>query len=166
MAISFDENKKIFKLDTKNTSYMMGVSRDGYLGHLYYGNKMNHFCNTEVFRESEYPGPSVNRGAKLNFLSVFPFEYPTGGVGDYRENCLSVINEKGQNGCELFYEGYRIESGKPGLEGLPASFGSETEVDTLFVELKNTVLSLSVTLSYSVFEQEDVITRSVQKQNN
>ncbi len=165
MAISFDENNKIFKLDTENTSYMMGISRDGYLGHLYYGNKMRHFCNTEIFRESEYPGPSANRGAKLNFLSVFPFEYPTGGVGDYRESCLNVINEKGQNGCELFYAGHRIESGKPGLEGLPASFGSEAEVDTLFVELRDTILSLSVTLCYSVFEQEDVITRSVQVEN-
>ena len=161
MSVQFEEHRKIFKLDTTHTTYMMGVTREGYLGHLYYGDRVEHFCGDEALRLAEYPGPAAREREKQAFLSVFPFEYPTGGVGDYRESCLDVRNAKGQSGCELWFDSYEIMEGKPGLEGLPASFGSKEEVTTLKVVMKDPVLKLVVDLFYSVFETEDVITRSV-----
>lgn len=42
MAITYYENQKTFKLDTPNTSYIMGVQdRFGYLLHYYYGKRLN-----------------------------------------------------------------------------------------------------------------------------
>ena len=39
--IGFDLEKRIFKLDTENTSYIFGVEDDfGYLIHYYYGPKL------------------------------------------------------------------------------------------------------------------------------
>ena len=35
MGIYFDEEKKIFKLDTENTSYLIGLTGEGYVGHIY-----------------------------------------------------------------------------------------------------------------------------------
>lgn len=87
-------------------------------------------------------------------------EYPTGEIGDYRESCLDVKNEQGNIACELFYEAYRIEKGKPMLERLPASFGKDDQVETLVIVCKDDVLDLKVELLYSVFEAEDVICRS------
>ena len=35
MGIKVNEEKKIFQLNTPNTTYLMGVARDQYLGHMY-----------------------------------------------------------------------------------------------------------------------------------
>ena len=37
MAISFDANRKIFTIHTKQTTYQMQADANGYLLHLYYG---------------------------------------------------------------------------------------------------------------------------------
>ena len=37
MSVTYNENRRIFKLDTENTSYLIGISPEGYVGHAYYG---------------------------------------------------------------------------------------------------------------------------------
>ena len=39
--VIFDGDKRVFKLDTDNTSYVMGITEDGYLGNIYYGKKVD-----------------------------------------------------------------------------------------------------------------------------
>ena len=39
MSIFYDEKQKLFQLDTKTTSYVIGIA-DGYAGHAYYGKKL------------------------------------------------------------------------------------------------------------------------------
>ncbi|MDD4524504.1 MAG: alpha-galactosidase [Lachnospiraceae bacterium] len=163
MSISYSEASGIFKLDTDNTTYMIGISPEGYAGHIYYGEKIGHYCGAGMLRCNEIPGPSVLKREKGGFQASFPYEYPTGGVGDYRVSCLDVSNEKGQNGCELYYDHYEISDGKPSLEGLPASFDREKDrdVQTLKLFMKDPVLDLEVVLQYSTFNRENIITRSV-----
>ena len=36
MSVTFNEEKKIFRLDTEKSTYVMGVSPEGFLGHIYY----------------------------------------------------------------------------------------------------------------------------------
>lgn len=161
MAIRANETKRIFKLDTENTSYLIGITEEGYVGHIYYGDYLEEDDAYYLLRVDEPPfTPSVNGREKSSFLDSFPMEYPTGGIGDYRESCLNIRNEDGCMGCELFYDSYRIAKGKPKLEGLPASFGSEEEVATLEITCVDPILGARVILSYSVFEKEDIITRS------
>ncbi len=160
--ITFCEEKQIFKLDTKETTYMMGLVDGEFLGHIYYGKKLRNPGGFYRFRTDEYPmSPKLLPREKLGFFGGFPFEYPTGGVGDYGESCLDILNEMGQSACELHYVSHRIEQGKPSLPGLPASFGLKDEVETLFILMQDEVLKVQVELQYSVFEKEDVITRSV-----
>ena len=41
MSIRFDEERRIFQLDTANTSYILGIQDSfGYLLHYYYGKKL------------------------------------------------------------------------------------------------------------------------------
>ncbi len=40
MGISYFEEKKIFKLDTERTTYLIGLSPEGYVGHIYYGRRL------------------------------------------------------------------------------------------------------------------------------
>nr|MCR5032260.1 alpha-galactosidase [Lachnospiraceae bacterium] len=164
--ITFDEKQQIFKLDTENTTYMMGLVDGQFLGNIYYGKKLRNAGGAYRFRTDEYPlSPAVLPREKLGFFGGFSFEYPTGGVGDYAESCLDVVNELGQMGCELHYVSNHIEKGKPRLPGLPASFGTEDEVETLFIVLQDEILKLQVELQYSVFAKEDVITRCVTIRN-
>lgn len=162
MAIYVNKEKGLFQLNTVHTSYAIGLSPEGYLGHVYYGDRLHGEADLSLLRMNEkFRTPTKIPGEKSRFLDFFPMEYPTGGIGDYRESCLDVRNEQGNLACELFYDGYRIEEGKPALKGLPASFGKDDEVETLVIICKDDVLSLTIELLYSVFEAEDMICRSV-----
>lgn len=166
MAIRYLEEKKIFQLDTKHTTYLIGLTPEGYVGHIYYGERLKGEGSNYLLRMEEAPyTPSVNLREKTSFLDSFPMEYPTGGVGDYRESCLNVRGEAGSIGCELLFTSYQIRKGKPSLEGLPASFGRDEEVETLELWCEDQVLNLRVALSYSVFADCDVITRNVRVEN-
>lgn len=166
MAIKYLEEKKIFQLDTEHTTYLIGLTPEGYIGHIYYGGRLKGEGGNYLLRMNEPPyTPSVNLREKSSFLDFFPMEYPAGGVGDYRESCLNVRGERGSIGCELLFASYQIRKGKPKLEGLPASFGSEEEVETLEILCEDQVLKLQAVLSYSVFAGCDVITRNVRVEN-
>ncbi|MGN0400070.1 MAG: alpha-galactosidase [Blautia sp.] len=166
MQIIYDEKQRAFKLDTCSTTYVIGLTPEGYVGHGYYGKRLKEFGGVYRLRTDEAPfTPSVNQREKSSFLDYFPMEYPTGGIGDYRESCLNVRNHQGCMAAELLYVSHRIEKGKPGLPGLPASFGTEEETETLCILCEDRILGLEVELMYSVFPKEDVITRSVKVQN-
>lgn len=166
MSVTFNEEKKIFRLDTEKSTYVMGVSPEGFLGHIYYGDRLFMEADNYLLRMEEPPyTPSVNKREKSAFLDFFPMEYPTGGIGDYLESCLNIRNAAGNMGCELHYTGHEIYKGKKGLKGLPASFATEDEAETLEITLKDADLDLEVVLSYTAFEKENVITRSVRVQN-
>ena len=162
MAILYYDDKKLFQLNTEKTTYVIGLSPEGYVGHVYYGPLLHGEPDLYPLRMDEPPfTPSVNKREKSSFLDRFPMEYPTGGIGDYRESCLNVRNAQGRMGCEIHFDSYEIFKGKRKMEGLPASFGTEEEVETLEITCKDPILGLVVVLSYSVFEKENVITRSV-----
>ena len=167
MSIRYEAAKRLFQLDTPNTSYVMGMQDEfGYLLHYYYGKKLKMRDVSYLARTNEPPyTPDKNMREKLAFLGSAPFEYPTGGVGDFREHCLELSTESGYNGVELSYKGHQIYPGKKKLEGLPASFGGESECDSLEITLEDSVLDLEVVLQYSVFRDLDVITRSVRVTN-
>ena len=164
--IRYLEEKKLFQLDTTNTTYVIGLTQEGYVGHVYYGDRLFGEAVSTLLRTEEPPfTPSKNLREKSAFLDFFPMEYPTGGIGDYRESCLDVRNEAGSKASEILYFSHVITNGKPRLEGLPASFGNDDEVQTLVITCKDLVLGLSVELMYSVFEKEDVIVRSTHVTN-
>lgn len=161
MGISYLRDKQIFKLDTPKTSYIMGVE-DGWLLHYYYGRKLDRADVAYLSRTWEPPfTPAKNERDKTSFLDCAPFEYPVGGLGDFREHCLEVCSAAGHNGLELRYARHELVPGKRKLAGLPATFGSEEECTSLYITLEDRTLSLQVELQYTVFEKLDVVTRSV-----
>ncbi len=168
MAIKFYEDKQIFKLDTPNTSYIMQVVDDEkFLGHVYYGRKVDDYNLGYLLRTEEAPFvPSKNNRDRGSFLDAFPTEYSTHGIGDYRESCISVRDKNGHSACSLSYVSHTIFEGKKPLEGLPATFGDEKECTTLEITCKDHVLDLEVVLVYTAFNDVDAITRSVRVKNN
>ena len=168
MAIQCYENlsedvRKLFKLDTRCTSYVMGVvDEEQFLGHVYYGERLNDYHLAHELRIQEGPFvPSRNNRDRGSFLDSFPMEYPAHGLGDYREDAVSIETLSGNTGLSLNYVSHRILKGKPALAGLPASFGGEEDCESIEILCEDAFTGLQAALLYTVFEQADVITRSV-----
>ena len=155
MSIIYNEKEKIFKLDTSGASYVMGIEEKlGHLVHIYYGKKIKG-------DSSPAPLPGINFANKLWFMDGNPMEYPAGGCGDFRQHCIEIETKEGYTALEPVYVSHSISKGKPKLEGLPATFADDDECSTLEIVLSDKPAGIEVTLLYSVFEELDVITRSV-----
>ena len=167
MGITYNEKTRVFKLDTPKTSYILDVEDAfGYLLHYYYGRKLQSDDVQYLSRTSEPPfTPEKNARDKLSFLDGAPFEYPMGGMGDFREHCLEIRDADGHNALEAGYRSHSITKGKQPLPGLPATFGGEADCTSLTVTLADEIVGLAVDVQYTVFENLDVITRSVKVTN-
>lgn len=171
MPISYNEEKRLFKLDSKTSSYIFYVFRDEHLVHLYYGARIPD-DNVIDLRLRQNGCASFSPMVKgiwdgCHSPDMTPFEYPTTGVGDYRLTAYSTKAAEGNCVCDLFYRSHRIYAGKPALEGLPATYtNSDGEANTLEVDCEDPVTGATVTLIYTVFENNGAITRSVKITNN
>lgn len=166
MSIRYNETERVFELDTDHTSYRIGIADEDYVGHIYYGPRIRSQKCSQLLRTEETPFvPSKNNRERCSFLDIFPTEYSGNGIGDYRESCLAVKTVNGSTTVDLRYKRYEIVDGKPALAGLPSSFAGNEDVQTLILNLEESGDGLCVKLFYTVFEQEDVITRSVIVEN-
>ena len=163
----FEDVTDMFVLSTKNTDYCIGIIYDeGYVSHVYYGKKLSGYNFERLMRINEYPfGKAGKERERCSFHDMLSHEYPSHGIGDYREDCLSVETAAGNCAVLPLYESYEVIEGKPGITGLPASFGSNDEVSTLVLHCTDRTLDLHVDLIYSAFYDNDVITRSVRITN-
>ncbi len=168
MGIAYLKEQRLFKLDTPGTTYLMGLAdREGFLGHVYYGRKLEDVKGAEeLMRTVEGPfTPEKNNRDRSSFLDCFPWEYSSHGVGDFRESSVRVKDGNGCSAVLLTYLSHEIYKGKRPLEGLPATFGGEGEAETLEILCEDKSLGLRAVLSYSVFGDTDVIARSVRFEN-
>ena len=165
--IQFNATTRTFKLDTKNTTYVIAIcDEEQFLGHVYYGARISDDA-AYLLRTEEAPFvPSKNNRDRSSFFDTFPTEYPGNQVGDYRESAIAVRDAKNHEAVQFVYCGHRITDEKPVLKGLPATFAPKGEVMTLELDVADPVLGLEATLFYSVFEKEDVITRSITVKNS
>lgn len=161
--IRYDEGTGLFFLHTPHTSYVMGLL-EGRLVHLYYGKRLAEEDLRYLLATSRYHWLENPVGEEVNLNDTLPFEYPTDGVGDYREPCLSIRAEDGARACDLRYVSYEVIDGKPEIPGLPSSHvaaDTDAQSQTLAITLCDEVLSLDVILTYSVFQDCDAIIRHV-----
>ncbi|WP_160677965.1 alpha-galactosidase [Clostridium sp. C8-1-8] len=168
MGITYNENNKTFHLKALDTSYVMQVVKDGYLAHLYWGKKLRNVNAEEllVLRGRTSFSANPEDSDKVFSLDTLPQEYPAYGNTDFRTPAYQVQLENGTTITDLRYEKHRIFKGKPKLQGLPATYTeSDDEAESLEIVLYDKVIGLKVYLVYTVFENLNVITRSVQFKN-
>jgi len=166
MSITFDEEHAVFSLETPATSYIIAVV-DGFVGHAYYGKKVSGSDAAYLLRTNEPPFvPSKNERERLSFYDSFPWEYPCGGIGDFRESALCVRTAQGHNAVCLRYVSHSITPGAAELEGLPAVTGTAGDCATLSLLCRDDVTGLEVTLLYTVYEHIDAVARAVRIVNN
>lgn len=167
--ITFDETKKILKLDTKNSTYAIGIFQENYLFNLYYGAYLpdcNLWANS---RRSPYASfsPSNPHVVGVAFSAdTAPLEYGCNGNGDMRISALAIRNQDGNSVTDIRYISHKIYSGKPSLSPLPHIYlNNNEEADTLEILTEDKVTGAQVVLYYTAFRELDVITRSVKVLN-
>ncbi len=133
-----------------------------FVGYVYYGKRVRGQDLRYLLRTGEAPFvPSENERERCSFYDTFPSEYSGNGVGDYRESSIAVRTQDGQHAVMPTYVSYEITDQKPELPGLPSAFDRENTAQTLILHCRDEVLQLDVDLYYTVFEENDMITRSV-----
>jgi len=164
--INYDSDNGIFYLNTQNTTYSFGIFKNKILVHLYWGKRINSNFNKEIYEE--FAQRNLNGYDLEDYSSAcMPLEFSTFGSADLRLPTFGAVHSDGSRITELYYCDYKIIEGKPMLEGLPATYcESGDNVHTLIIRLHDDIKDIDVLLSYSVFEDFDVITRSVKIINN
>jgi alpha-galactosidase len=94
-------------------------------------------------------------------------EYSSYGKGDFREPPILFSRQNGDRIADFHYKEHRIIKGKPrSFSGLPESYGDKNQCMTLIVVLKERVSALRLELSYTTFDQADVIVRKASLTND
>lgn len=165
--IQFFEKENKFMLSTENTSYIFRILPNGTPEHIYYGAKAageNSGLLQHTYAVSSF-SPRLMLGDSDASLDNLNQEYSAFGTGDFRSPAISVETACGVRVNLLKYKGHRIVSGKPALSGLPHTVAVSDSTQTLEIELSDDVCGFSAKLSYSVFEEENIIARSVTVRN-
>lgn len=161
------EEEGVFHLRGQYSSYVFYVLNDGRVMHLYWGAGIREI-NLDSLISQFFRGDSFN-GRNTDFdgmLDSFPSEYPTYGTSDFRTPAIEVENIDGSSIVDLRFQKYNIFKGKKKLVGLPGVYTeSDNEAETLELTLIDNISKLEVVLSYSIFENSDVIIRSVKLNN-
>lgn len=162
MAILVNEEKKLFTLNTKSTTYQMKVIDYGYLAHLYYGKRLDGDMSYVITHyDRGFSGNPNDAGEDRTFsMDNIPQEYSCYGNGDYRTPAFNMKDIEGVHGADLRYVSYEVLNEKYSLKGLPAAYTEGEKGETLKIVLMNDVNGVQVTLLYGVIEDKDVITRA------
>ena len=157
MPITYDAQQRTFHLCGRHFSYCLHVGTDGDLLCLYWGARLPSADITYLL-DSYHDGASFDM--RTNRL---PYDMPTRGTGWYGTPACGAINRDGNDVVSLKYAAHRMYPGKPMIRGLPATYAEDdNEAQTLVVVLKDELTGLVTECSYSVFEELDVLTRSMQ----
>jgi alpha-galactosidase len=99
-------------------------------------------------------------------LSNFRREFPDVGRSDFRLPAIHIEHSDGDTVSAFRYRSHNITQGKPAIPGLPATYGGNSDVTTLIVQLYDNVSDVSAALSYSVFPKYNAIARSFSVTNH
>lgn len=167
MPVSIKEN--IYTLETSNSMYQMMKDPYGQLLHLWYGQKTGQTMDYLLDPvEINFSGNIYESQSDRSYSNdTLPFELPVSGHGDYRISALSVQLPSGSTDLDLRVKEVRTGKEKEAIPGLPFAFSTrEHPAETLDIVLEDVQAEIEVILHFGIFEQEDVISRSVEILNH
>ena len=156
------KQNNLYHLRNARISYILSVMPGGVLAHLYFGPRLESIEEKPLLRRMGIAddGSFSLQGCMLGRLCQ---EYPSYGLGDLREGALTVEAPDGTDTVDLRLADAQIESGKPSLTGLPATFGADCQ--TLRLRLQDACTGLEAELRYTIFADCDAIARSILLRN-
>ena len=164
--IKYDKDNKLFYLNTKSTSYVIGIFDNEVLVHLYWGDRLKNPVNINIVTQMKRRPLSARDYGDYS-TNDFPLEYSTFGSVDMRLPAFDAVHSDGSRITKLVYAEHTIAKGKPILNGLPGTYCEGNDnVETLTIRLHDSLKDIDVYLLYTVFEDFNAITRSARIVNN
>ncbi|MCD7808574.1 MAG: alpha-galactosidase [Erysipelotrichaceae bacterium] len=169
MPIKYHKLSQTFHLYNNEISYIFKILKNNQLGHLYYGKAIRDKDNYDYLLETYSRGMSVCTFENDSSFSLdhIKQEYPTYGTGDMHHPAIDITLENGSHIVNFVYKQHEIIKGKPSLENLPATYVEDNnESTTLKITLYDDVIETYLILSYTIYENRNVITRNAYIKNN
>lgn len=166
MNIIWHENTRQIHLCNRSISYIMYVQPNGELGQLYYGPRIH---DKDDFTYLTYRGHKSHVCGdpedELFSMELNRQEYPSFGSTDYGTPAYEITYADGSTVSDFVYAGHSISKGKKPLAGLPATYADVEDAMTVEITLRSVQRAVQVILSYTIFENYPVITRSARYEN-
>ncbi|MCL2264484.1 MAG: alpha-galactosidase [Treponema sp.] len=165
-------NDNIFRLQTDDTEYIFRRTKHGHLEHIYYGAKL---ASVESDIEALAPKRTAQAGAttvaydrddNLYCLDTMCLEWSGIGKGDYRFSPAEIKMPDEGFVADFVYENHSVKDGAIPMKELPSAYGGQNECASLEINLRDKTCDVSLTLIYTVFKKENVITRRAVLANN
>jgi alpha-galactosidase len=134
-SIQYDESRKVWLLNTRASSYAMGVTPDGELQHLYWGGPLWRIADVPPAKTQE----DISSFDPHEMLDAE--EFPGWGGKRFFETALKITRADGNRDLVLHYQAHR------------------TDGDTLFITLKDIKDDIEAVLEYHVFADAGIISR-------
>lgn len=152
-SIHFDTMQNIFHLNTKNSSYIIKILKDGTLSHIYYGKRLRRYHGSKpfIFVDRGFsPNPTLE-DSTFSYDTI-PQEYPTNGDGDFRTAAYQTLEGNGSRISRFHFDSYEVIEGKQKLQRLPHMHAeNKGDAETLIIHAKDAVNGLAVELQCTVF---------------
>lgn len=159
---------EVFFLNTQNTSYIFGVTKEGLLEHFHYGKRVDisedlYVDSVRAMREkvSHAKGTTVNYEKNSYTVTEDMLLEVSGlGKGDFREPFVIVRYGDGSITSDFIYESARVLDTPEFPKGMPSAIpDGEGTLEQLEVVLKERVKNVRLRLIYTVIPKCDVLTR-------
>lgn len=162
MGVSYCPKRKIFHLQAGEMSYVIKIYHQAYLSHLYWGKRIKDVNESNQLQFKYRLFSPQPEGFDRTFsLDTLPQEYPANNT-DFRTPAYQVQFSDGSAVTDLKYKHFHIYKWKRKLTGLPATYiEEEEEATSIDFTLMDNQTGLQAILTYSTYEQSNVITRSV-----
>ena len=141
----------VFTLHTTHTSYQLAVAPNGMVLHTYYGTRLPEDVPSLADARMPHSDPGC-------WPDLLPQELSGCGTADNRTPAVIPEYADGTEAAAFVFDHAVVTPGTPQLPGLPM-FRTGEGVETLSVFLKDAG-GLVVELRYSVYEAEDLVTRT------
>ncbi len=133
--IQYDESRKVWLLNTKVSSYAMGVSPDGQLQNLYWGGPLWRIADVPAAKTRE----DISSFDPHEMLEAE--EYPGWGGKRFYETDLKITRADGNRDLVLHYQSHKVDG------------------DSLFITLKDIKDDIEAVLEYRVYADVGIISR-------
>ena len=157
---------RIFKLDTRSTSYIFKIADCGKLESIHYGAYVRkQSYDALALKNTIQLGSSVEYDTSASYsLDNVLLEYSENGKGDFRHPPIELIMPDGTYVTDFIYHSHEISDKAYSSASLPTAYGKAQTLTVTLADKK--YVNLLLKLSYTVFEDSDVIVRNAVIVNN
>ncbi|MBR3845529.1 MAG: alpha-galactosidase [Clostridia bacterium] len=157
---------RIFKLDTRSTSYIFKIADCGKLESIHYGAYVRkQSYDALALKNTIQLGSSVEYDTSASYsLDNVLLEYSENGKGDFRHSPIELIMPDGTYVTDFIYHSHEISDKAYSSASLPTAYGKAQTLTVTLADKK--YVNLLLKLSYTVFEDSDVIVRNAVIVNN